>query len=94
MARKRQPEKDIMHSQGKAPRRSSRRCGCRQPGTLNCGLPGILAGLPDENGLRYIERCDACERLDSDEAAGKEYARVYGGWCGYDLDVRVVWIPL
>jgi hypothetical protein len=67
---------------------------CRDPGSFNCGLTGILAGLPYDNGLRYIERCDACERFDSDETACRAYALVHGGSCFYDFDLRVVWIPL
>ncbi len=53
-----------------------------------------MAGLPFESGLRYIERCDTCERFDSDLAACLAYARKYGGICSYDLDLRAVWIPL
>lgn len=28
-----------------------------------------------KNGYRYIERCDACERFSSDNAASKAYAK-------------------
>lgn len=68
-------------------------CGCEEPGTFNCGIPGILAGTPQDNGCRYIERCDQCERFDSDDAACEEFARLGGGRCGYDPEGTVVWLP-
>lgn len=91
---KRSEPGDMMRSPGKAGRRSSRACVCLQPGCFNCGLLGILAGLPRDKGVRCIERCDTCETFESDEPACKEYARIHGGWCGYDFDLKVVWIPL
>lgn len=68
-------------------------CVCLEPGGLNCGLRGVLAGLPTADGTRYIERCDTCQRFASDEEACVAYARVHGGRCGLDFDLRVVWIP-
>jgi len=68
-------------------------CGCEEPGTFNCGIPGILAGRPQDNGCRYIERCDQCERFDSDDAACEELACLRGGRCGYDPEGTVVWLP-
>ena len=74
--------------------RISSRCVCLQPGSFNCGISGILAGLPQANGVRYVERCDTCKTFASDAAACKAYTLVHGGWCGYDLDLQVVWVPL
>lgn len=68
-------------------------CGCEEPGSLNCGIPGILVGVPQDNGCRYVERCDTCERFDSDESACMEIVRLRGGRCGYDPDGYVVWLP-
>ncbi len=70
------------------------RCECQKPGAVYSGVTGILAGAPDEVGRRYIERCDACERFHSDEAAGLEYARTKGGGCRYDDCQRVLWTPV
>ncbi|MBI4460441.1 MAG: site-specific DNA-methyltransferase [Acidobacteria bacterium] len=77
--------------QGDGSRKS--RCVCQEPGTLNCGMPGILAGLPAENGTRYIERCDMCKRFASDDDACMEYARLRGGLCAFDRKKRILWIP-
>ncbi len=47
------------------------RCDCEVPGYYCCGVPGILAVI--ENGKvapgAVVERCDACERFESDEEA-------------------------
>ena len=69
-------------------------CVCLDPGAFRSGLLGILAGPPRQKGARYVERCDACEVFDSDEAACREYARVHGGRCSHDSDLKVVWSPL
>lgn len=69
------------------------RCECEEPGAVYSGLKGILAGPPDKTGRRYIERCDACERFHSDDAAGLEYARAKGGGCRYGERRRVRWSP-
>jgi hypothetical protein len=69
------------------------RCECERPGSINSGVQGIVAGPPDKVGRRYVERCDACERYYSDEAAGLEYARVMGGGCGYDKHQHVIRTP-
>lgn len=68
-------------------------CACEEPGTFKCGIRGILAGLPDENGYRYIERCDTCQRFESDLAACLEYARLQGGRCRRDPESKVIWTP-
>ena len=68
-------------------------CVCQEPGVFNSGIKGILAGEPQDNGCRYVERCDTCERFDSDEAACKEFARLKGGRCCYDPDGVIVWFP-
>jgi len=68
-------------------------CGCEEPGMFNCGIPGILVGAPQDNGCRYVERCDTCERFESDDAACKELVRLREGKCGYDPDGTVVWLP-
>lgn len=70
------------------------RCECQKPGVLCSGVIGILSSAPDKLGRRYIERCDACERFRSDEAAGLEYARIKGGGCQYDERQRVLWTPV
>lgn len=68
-------------------------CECEEPGMFNSGIPGILAGLPQDNGCRYVERCDLCERFYSDKGACEEFARIRRGRCGYDPDGIVVWFP-
>jgi hypothetical protein len=49
-------------------------CECELPGEFCCGLPGILARL--ENGKVSddfrVERCDLCQRYDSDAAARRK----------------------
>lgn len=70
------------------------RCECEKPGTVSSGLRGILAGPPDKQGRRFIERCDACERFYSDEGAGLEYARIKGGGSGYAGRQQVLWTPI
>jgi len=46
-------------------------CECELPGYFHCGVPGILAHL--EHGRIvpgfHVERCDACQRFESDAAA-------------------------
>lgn len=46
-------------------------CDCEAAGFFCAGVPGVLAHL--ENGLlalgAKVERCDQCQRLESDEAA-------------------------
>jgi hypothetical protein len=46
-------------------------CDCELPGTFCSGVPGILARI--ENGRLVpgteVERCDACERYPTDQAA-------------------------
>ena len=69
------------------------KCECEMPGAIYSGVRGILAGVPNKGGRRYIERCDTCQRFDCDDAAGLEYARVSGGGCKYDERQRVIWIP-
>jgi hypothetical protein len=69
------------------------RCDCQKLGVLCSGVAGILSGVPNRRGRRYIERCDACERFHSDEVAGLEYARIKGGGCRYDESRRVLWSP-
>jgi len=69
-------------------------CACQEPGVFNCGIKGILAGEPQDNGCRYVERCDTCERFDSDETACEEFVRIKGGRRRYDPDGVVVWFPL
>jgi hypothetical protein len=69
------------------------RCECQKCGALYSGLIGVLAAVPDSRGRRYIERCDACERFHSDEAAALEYAKIKGGGCCYDGRHRIIWTP-
>jgi hypothetical protein len=47
------------------------RCDCELPGFFCCGVPGILAHLKGRRvapGAK-VERCDQCQRYESDEAA-------------------------
>ena len=67
------------------------RCECEKSGTVRSGVPGIIAGGPDNEGRRYVERCDLCLRFKTDDDAGSEYARIRGGRCGYDKEKRAVW---
>jgi site-specific DNA-methyltransferase (cytosine-N4-specific) len=68
-------------------------CACEEPGVFNSGILGILSGTPLQDGSRYIERCDICERFASDEAAAMEYSRVKSGRNTYDIERKVVWVP-
>ena len=47
------------------------RCDCERPGFFCCGVPGVLAHLKDGRVApgAIVERCDACERIPSDEEA-------------------------
>ena len=53
-------------------------CECELPGQFNSGVPGILAdvtcGRVREGG--HVERCDICQRYDSDEAARAKLAEM------------------
>jgi hypothetical protein len=69
------------------------RCDCEKAGAVRSGVPGIVAGVQDSRGRRLVERCDACERFESDEAAGMEYARIQGGGSSYDHNKKVLWTP-
>ncbi len=86
--------RDTARGRGGPVKRRVGRCVCLEPGVLKSGIRGALAWPPYDNGVRHIERCDACERFPSDEVACKAYARVHGGWCGYDFSLKVVWVPL
>ena len=46
-------------------------CDCELPGPFCSGIPGILARIEDGRLVRdsEVQRCDACERFASDEAA-------------------------
>ena len=51
-------------------RRTRTACECEQPGSFNCGLPGILARVTHDGRIvSRVERCDACELFTGDEAA-------------------------
>lgn len=73
------------------------KCCCEDAGTVRSGINGIL-GCPTskaESGL-VIERCDACERFDSDEAAAIHYATARGGVVRYSRcgnRLRIIWSP-
>jgi hypothetical protein len=73
------------------------KCCCEDAGTLRSGVMGILACPLNRTKLTYvIERCDACERFDSDEAAAIQYATARGGTVRYsrcDDRLRVLWSP-
>ena len=68
-------------------------CVCEDVGTVSSGVKGILAGPSNKHGYRIVERCDACERFSSDEAAGLWYALVKGGTSRYGTQTRVIWCP-
>jgi hypothetical protein len=44
-------------------------CECQLEGYFHSGLPGVLAGVIDGRIVSKVERCDTCERYDSDEEA-------------------------
>ena len=69
------------------------RCECEKPGAVRSGVPGIIAGGPDKQGRRYVERCDLCLRFKTDYDAGSEYARIMGGRCEYNKEEYAVWSP-
>ena len=60
---------------------------------LFSGVKGILLSPRDGRTPRAIERCDACERFPSDEAAGIQYATIKGGRVRYDKQLTVLWTP-
>ena len=68
-------------------------CVCQERGVVCSGIRGILAGSPNKQGSRIIEKCDACNRFLSDEAAGLWYATARGGASHYDKQTRVLWCP-
>jgi hypothetical protein len=68
-------------------------CVCEQSGAVRSGVRGILAGPPNKQGYRVMEKCDACNRFSSDEAAGLWYALVKGGTSRYGKRTRVIWCP-
>jgi len=69
------------------------KCDCEEPSLFKWMVPGILVGPPWKRGYRFIERCDLCERLTSDEAACEVYAGIMGGRVDHDRAGRVIWIP-
>ncbi len=68
-------------------------CVCEENGAVRSGIRGILAGPVNKHGCRIVEKCDACNRFSSDEAAGLWYARTKGGTSCYDKHTRVIWCP-
>jgi hypothetical protein len=50
---------------------SEQRCDCELPGAFCSGIPGILAQIKEGRliGGTRVERCDLCQRYESDEAA-------------------------
>ena len=74
-------------------KRSRARCECEKSGTVRSSVYGIIAGPPDNEGGRYIERCDLCLQFESDGIAGLEYTRTMGGSCRYDEQQRTHWSP-
>ena len=53
------------------------KCDCQEPGFYCSGVAGILAHMVEGKlapGAR-VERCDLCERFDSDRAAFDELRR-------------------
>ena len=70
-----------------------RKCACQEPGEIRSAIPGILTGPPSRDGSRVVERCDLCERFQSDDSAGIMYATLVGGQVSYDKQLRVIWKP-
>jgi hypothetical protein len=73
------------------------KCCCESKGTVRSGIRGILACfLRERSRSLVIERCDACERFDSDEAAAIFFATLRGGAIRYNKRqnrTRIVWSP-
>ena len=71
------------------------KCCCEDTGTVRSGIKGILIGPLSNTGRKYvIERCDTCERFDSDEAAAIHYATTRGGTVRYSRcgnRPRIIW---
>jgi hypothetical protein len=45
---------------------------CETPGDpFHCGLPGVLARIEDGKAAGSVERCDACQRYETDTDARK-----------------------
>lgn len=74
------------------------KCCCEEVGTVRSGVRGILAcPLNERAKSRVIERCDACERFDSDEAAAIFFTTLRSGSLRYSKlrnRVRILWLPL
>lgn len=67
-------------------------CCCEQKyAAVYSGISGIIMGPPNQHAPRVIERCDACGRFPSDEAAAVYYVTVMGGTVRYDEQLRVTW---
>jgi len=53
-------------------------CPCEGTGFITCGMPAVLACV--ENGKvvpgTVVERCDACVRFESDEAARQKLVQL------------------
>jgi hypothetical protein len=73
------------------------KCCCEDAGTVRSGIKGILVcPLSDTGRTHVIERCDACERFNSDEVAAVHYATEKGGMVRYSIFVnrlRIIWSP-
>ena len=67
-------------------------CECEEAGTFNSGIKGTLVGALQDGNWRYVERCDACERFESDDEACAHYTSVLGGRCSHDLEGRALWV--
>jgi hypothetical protein len=70
------------------------RCDCERRGHSRSRVRGILAFPADRHGALVIERCDACERFYSDEAASIYYSTRKGGTLRYGPHARsIIWKP-
>jgi hypothetical protein len=73
------------------------KCCCEDAGTVRSGIRGILVcPLGERSQSRVVERCDACARFDSDEAAAIYFATAKGGaakYCKLRKQLRIVWSP-
>jgi len=73
------------------------KCCCEDVGVVRSGIRGILAcPLNERSQRRVIEKCDACERFASDEAAAIYFATLRGGAVRYSRfrnQLRIIWSP-
>ena len=55
---------------------------CESPGIFHSGLPGVVARVEGGRILGNIERCDYCERFETDADAEAALREAIGGCIG------------